>query len=111
MIRRPPRSTLFPYTTLFRSPQGLAHAFPRIHQLSHDESRPPGALFRPLLLPRRNPRLHRSHHPRRSPVPRPGILPPRTNRRHRPRPPQRLHPRPRPLGLLAPPPHSFFFVG
>src|SRR5260221_7325213 len=23
MIRRPPRSTLFPYTTLFRSPQGL----------------------------------------------------------------------------------------
>src|SRR5687768_17917929 len=31
MIRRPPRSTLFPYTTLFRSPyrsQGLATAFP-----------------------------------------------------------------------------------
>src|SRR2546428_12120619 len=29
MIRRPPRSTLFPYTTLFRSPVGrpqLAHA-------------------------------------------------------------------------------------
>src|SRR5258708_11572094 len=24
MIRRPPRSTLFPYTTLFRSPLGLA---------------------------------------------------------------------------------------
>src|SRR3989449_5202072 len=24
MIRRPPRSTLFPYTTLFRSAQGLA---------------------------------------------------------------------------------------
>src|SRR2546430_10250128 len=24
MIRRPPRSTLFPYTTLFRSPQGTA---------------------------------------------------------------------------------------
>src|SRR3712207_9419891 len=24
MIRRPPRSTLFPYTTLFRSPQKLA---------------------------------------------------------------------------------------
>src|SRR3989449_3402922 len=24
MIRRPPRSTLFPYTTLFRSPDGLA---------------------------------------------------------------------------------------
>src|SRR5215475_15687592 len=25
MIRRPPRSTLFPYTTLFRSPQVRAH--------------------------------------------------------------------------------------
>src|SRR2546426_5811119 len=26
MIRRPPRSTLFPYTTLFRSPNSLAAA-------------------------------------------------------------------------------------
>src|SRR5438876_8718436 len=26
MIRRPPRSTLFPYTTLFRSPAGAAPA-------------------------------------------------------------------------------------
>src|SRR3712207_9019079 len=26
MIRRPPRSTLFPYTTLFRSVQGIEHA-------------------------------------------------------------------------------------
>src|SRR2546430_12065627 len=26
MIRRPPRSTLFPYTTLFRSPDGQAPA-------------------------------------------------------------------------------------
>src|SRR2546422_7524252 len=25
MIRRPPRSTLFPYTTLFRSPLGFRH--------------------------------------------------------------------------------------
>src|SRR5256886_15708290 len=25
MIRRPPRSTLFPYTTLFRSPYGIDH--------------------------------------------------------------------------------------
>src|SRR6185312_16870173 len=32
MIRRPPRSTLFPYTTLFRSPPGrelVAHPRPR----------------------------------------------------------------------------------
>src|SRR3712207_7027865 len=26
MIRRPPRSTLFPYTTLFRSPTGIGRA-------------------------------------------------------------------------------------
>src|SRR2546430_8215680 len=29
MIRRPPRSTLFPYTTLFRSPGGPEPARPR----------------------------------------------------------------------------------
>src|SRR2546425_8435603 len=29
MIRRPPRSTLFPYTTLFRSPAGRAAAAAR----------------------------------------------------------------------------------
>src|SRR2546422_4139011 len=28
MIRRPPRSTLFPYTTLFRSPAHAACSFP-----------------------------------------------------------------------------------
>src|SRR2546430_13740613 len=27
MIRRPPRSTLFPYTTLFRSEEALVYAF------------------------------------------------------------------------------------
>src|SRR3712207_8475364 len=27
MIRRPPRSTLFPYTTLFRSPGQVTHVF------------------------------------------------------------------------------------
>src|SRR5260221_8693829 len=30
MIRRPPRSTLFPYTTLFRSPLGAHQAEPGI---------------------------------------------------------------------------------
>src|SRR2546421_11423173 len=29
MIRRPPRSTLFPYTTLFRSRPGIHHVFAR----------------------------------------------------------------------------------
>src|SRR5437879_7319382 len=32
MIRRPPRSTLFPYTTLFRSPAPLQHGSP-----AHDD--------------------------------------------------------------------------
>src|SRR2546425_13302291 len=30
MIRRPPRSTLFPYTTLFRSPQAVDHDRPAV---------------------------------------------------------------------------------
>src|SRR3712207_7280654 len=30
MIRRPPRSTLFPYTTLFRSHVGRTHALVRV---------------------------------------------------------------------------------
>src|SRR3712207_8239734 len=34
MIRRPPRSTLFPYTTLFRSVQKAAHTAP-----SHEVTR------------------------------------------------------------------------
>src|SRR2546430_15829367 len=32
MIRRPPRSTLFPYTTLFRSPAVVVGAVVRQHQ-------------------------------------------------------------------------------
>src|SRR6266576_7241095 len=37
MIRRPPRSTLFPYTTLFRSR--------RVHARVFDRTRAPGARF------------------------------------------------------------------
>src|SRR5690348_17689507 len=41
MIRRPPRSTLFPYTTLFRSPSGGDH-----HRESHGVGPPrPGTSF------------------------------------------------------------------
>src|SRR5258707_7444231 len=36
MIRRPPRSTLFPYTTLFRSPQAGGN-FGDIGEVSHAE--------------------------------------------------------------------------
>src|SRR2546430_8012944 len=38
MIRRPPRSTLFPYTTLFRSP---AAPFPRLSRQEMSTSRRP----------------------------------------------------------------------
>src|SRR5256885_10267492 len=45
MIRRPPRSTLFPYTTLFRSQDEEGHGhqrkavYAREHLLEHDELR------------------------------------------------------------------------
>src|SRR6266576_5272672 len=42
MIRRPPRSTLFPYTTLFRSPDGAQHV----------DVRPAGARVRLSLVRR-----------------------------------------------------------
>src|SRR5258707_9644832 len=35
MIRRPPRSTLFPYTTLFRSVEETHHAVGRLRALDH----------------------------------------------------------------------------
>src|SRR5256885_10526722 len=35
MIRRPPRSTLFPYTTLFRSPRVLLAARDSAHEGQH----------------------------------------------------------------------------
>src|SRR3712207_8808175 len=41
MIRRPPRSTLFPYTTLFRS-----HLFPRPGLVEHD----PEEIWRNVLF-------------------------------------------------------------
>src|SRR5256885_12034846 len=36
MIRRPPRSTLFPYTTLFRSVQGRQAGMGHLHALLHE---------------------------------------------------------------------------
>src|SRR5215510_5689442 len=35
MIRRPPRSTLFPYTTLFRSRRGRLLTHPRTERIAH----------------------------------------------------------------------------
>src|SRR3712207_7614167 len=41
MIRRPPRSTLFPYTTLFRSlPQDAPTVEPRHEHVERDQPRP-----------------------------------------------------------------------
>src|SRR5260370_11270095 len=46
MIRRPPRSTLFPYTTLFRSTRGYRSALPRHHRLHAKDA--PGKRVRRL---------------------------------------------------------------
>src|SRR3989441_4394219 len=40
MIRRPPRSTLFPYTTLFRSQTGLSVAFDFPTLMGYDSDHP-----------------------------------------------------------------------
>src|SRR5688572_32341301 len=56
MIRRPPRSTLFPYTTLFRS-QGLSlHAEPRPLVESHVAT-----WFQPAGIDRKSTRQNSSH--------------------------------------------------
>src|SRR2546429_727644 len=43
MIRRPPRSTLFPYTTLFRSPRGFLCEQPLVPQVQQEHAEPRGA--------------------------------------------------------------------
>src|SRR5438309_8094568 len=58
MIRRPPRSTLFPYTTLFRSPAGqdrdvLEHGLAAVAEA--------GGLHRGGLEDRKSTRLNSSH--------------------------------------------------
>src|SRR3712207_7809137 len=72
MIRRPPRSTLFPYTTLFRSPV-LGHEVARGLRVGHVQARRPGVdLPRDLLgaidvdvadddVDRKSTRLNSSH--------------------------------------------------
>src|SRR2546422_3097086 len=53
MTRRPPTSTLFPYTTLFRSPVFLAHRFPRQRavQARDKEHQRPARRYRRGLAP------------------------------------------------------------
>src|SRR3712207_8687170 len=52
MIRRPPRSTLFPYTTLFRSEQPLQRPEPQdvVGQLGGEALPPLGRERHPLLV-------------------------------------------------------------
>src|SRR2546430_6696351 len=63
MIRRPPRSTLFPYTTLFRSVmlyrQGRTTA--ALRQLDRAEEQLDGPLVGRLLIDRKSTRLNSSH--------------------------------------------------
>src|SRR5438876_5473277 len=59
MLRRPPRSTLFPYTTLFRSPAPVAQRLRRLPRL-----RPVAAQHRHLgsrARDRKSTRLNSSH--------------------------------------------------
>src|SRR5436305_5204946 len=59
MIRRPPRSTLFPYTTLFRSRRREPHALrPRDHGVARRGADDPGARG----LPRRVARVRSEEH-------------------------------------------------
>src|SRR5690348_17691217 len=60
MIRRPPRSTLFPYTTLFRS---RAHPGARARTQRHSHRVGPPARFRPAGVgrDRKSTRLNSSH--------------------------------------------------
>src|SRR5256885_9373623 len=57
MIRRPPRSTLFPYTTLFRSGQDLGMDF----HADHDLPIAGFALKQLVLQDRKSTRLNSSH--------------------------------------------------
>src|SRR2546430_15819270 len=58
MIRRPPRSTLFPYTTLFRSDAGRSASL-RPHRRQSSSEYPP--LLRGMATDRKSTRLNSSH--------------------------------------------------
>src|SRR2546430_13365651 len=61
MIRRPPRSTLFPYTTLFRSPARESHPMPVPAFGTHERSALPGGCRIGAARDRKSTRLNSSH--------------------------------------------------
>src|SRR3712207_7371861 len=64
MIRRPPRSTLFPYTTLFRSPVEIPHSGLARGGMTRASSRPDAASSTLTNTPsgdRKSTRLNSSH--------------------------------------------------
>src|SRR5256886_12389214 len=64
MIRRPPRSTLFPYTTLFRSPIGafkLRGAYTAIRRMPYDVRRGGVITYSSGNQDRKSTRLNSSH--------------------------------------------------
>src|SRR5690349_23647592 len=69
MIRRPPKSTLFPYTTLFRSRSHPCHQAENLHRKRQEECLPSGRCHPPAAPPpartaatdRKSTRLNSSH--------------------------------------------------
>src|SRR2546422_2832050 len=59
MIRRPPRSTLFPYTTLFRSDVSVGGFFGKSN--NNQVTQGPGSPFFAVTLDRKSTRLNSSH--------------------------------------------------
>src|SRR2546430_12793508 len=61
MIRRPPRSTLFPYTTLFRSQQSLSQHCEVLHVGAKHDRFTGKDWFHGILPDRKSTRLNSSH--------------------------------------------------
>src|SRR5260370_7137073 len=94
MIRRPPRSTLFPYTTLFRSPRPVAE---RVDPdgTDHQYLEPDTHGGYPDAAERRPQNRQNTHQCTRDPRNADTVLSPHTNTPHLPDPPP-PHPAPHP---------------
>src|SRR3989442_10680216 len=61
MIRRPPRSTLFPYTTLFRSRRSSSHGDPHEREPAREPAGVRGSSGPGPRIDRKSTRLNSSH--------------------------------------------------